>query len=79
MYKYKIVCLQRAPLDSWSELYTKKQLIDKFYEYASLEWDSLPNKKWFTLKLIQEIWEVRLEKVSIWKWLFRSKSLQFDE
>jgi hypothetical protein len=79
MYKYKIICLQGSGLDSWFELYTKKEIIEKFYEYACLEWDSVPNKKWFTFKLIEDFWEVRIEKVSLWKWIFLRKSLRFEE
>ena len=75
MFKYKIICLQGAPLITWSELYTTKELIDKFYEYAELEWETKPKKKWITFDVISECWDVNLERVWFWEWLFRKESL----
>lgn len=60
--KYTIVCLQKAPLSSWSEYYTRDEIIEKFMDYASNEFDEMPPKKWFTLKNIADVWEVYFEK-----------------
>lgn len=65
MFKYKIVCLQDAPLSSWDSLHTKRQIRDKFINYAFLEWDHFPGKAWFTLDNISQYWDVHFEKATI--------------
>jgi hypothetical protein len=75
VFKYKIICLQGAPLVTWDKLHTKKELIDKFYDFARLEWETEPRRKWITLDVISEFWDVKLERVWFWEWLFRKESL----
>jgi hypothetical protein len=69
MARYRIICLQNAPLYSWGGFYSERQLRDKFSEYSLLEWDYYPGKNWFTLKNIEDYWDVRFERVSLFHWL----------
>lgn len=62
--KYRIICLENAPLSSWDEPHTKQELIDKFYSYAEMEWEEEPDKDIFTLDFIQELWNVRFEEIT---------------
>jgi len=59
--KYHIICHQNAPLSSWDEPYTRKEIIEKFYGYALNEWDNV-TKKSFTLGFISEMWDVDFRK-----------------
>ena len=61
--KYMIICRENAPLSSWDVPYTESELIDKFYDYAEMEWDELPPKETFTLPFIEDMWNVYLEKI----------------
>ena len=61
--KYYIRCLQNAPLASWDIPYTKDEIVDKFMSYAANEWEELPPEKAFTLQFIEDMWEVKFEKV----------------
>jgi len=61
--KYTIQCNEGWPLASWDELYTRQEIIEKFMSYASVEWDKMPPKKWFTLGNISEVWNITLKRV----------------
>lgn len=60
---YTIVCLQNAPLISWEEPFTRQEIIAKFMEYARNDFTQMPPKKWFTLKNIADMWEVRFDRI----------------
>lgn len=60
---YRIICLQNAGFSSWDEPHTRQDIIDKFMDYASNEWDNMPPKKWFTMANIAEVWQVKFDKI----------------
>lgn len=62
--KYRIICLQKAGFSSWDEPHTRQQIIDKFMDYASNEFEEMPPKKWFTMRNIADMWEVEFERIS---------------
>ena len=60
--KYYILCNEGWPLSSWSKPYTRQEIQDKFYDYATMEWDEYPQKRYFTMAYISELWNVTFEK-----------------
>ena len=63
--RYKIMCLENAPLSSWNELYTEKELQLKFRDYALNEWNEVPELEKFTLDFIADMWNIRFEKIGV--------------
>lgn len=61
--KYRIKCLQGSPLSSWDQLYTEQQLVDKFMDYAYMDFEKMPKSSWFTLDNIAEHWQVEFEPI----------------
>lgn len=56
--KYTIQCLQGAPLSSWGEPRTLKEIKETFLDYARMEWDNPPQK--LSIREIEELWQVKI-------------------
>ena len=65
MRKYAIVCLQGTSI--WNYTFqkplTRKEIIEKFWDYCITEDSYFNRKKDLTLNSIKEVWNVRFEVI----------------